>query len=180
MRLRDASTRARTASLRHLRYCPLQTRMSEHSTIWGSKIFLIWVFTQTGNCLIEWGWLNSHGEAWVPVYSAALCPSIMYFPGVCCFKLLCWIVSTDSASVRTCVFLFACMHVCSLSASCWFVWHGLFYPAVPIQERDNSAILQDIAKARQNIQQSLVGVSTAPPSNNEKDISLLEHSEFVL
>lgn len=38
MRLRDASTRAWTASLRHLRYCPLQTRMLEHGTIWGCKI----------------------------------------------------------------------------------------------------------------------------------------------
>lgn len=58
------------------------------------------------------------------------------------------------------VCLLACLR-CSLSASCWFVWHGLLYPAVFFQEREASAILQDIAKARQNIQQSLSGVSTA-------------------
>lgn len=67
-------------------------------------------------------------------------------------------VCTDSTSVRTCVFLF--MHAHSLPLAGLF--DGPFYPAVPFQERDASAILQDIAKARQNIQQSLVGVSTAP------------------
>ncbi|KAG1969050.1 elongation factor 1-delta [Pimephales promelas] len=54
------------------------------------------------------------------------------------------------------------------------------------QERDSSAILQDIAKARQNIQQSLAGVSTAPKMKELIIIStlginlILEHTEFVL
>ena len=43
-------------------------------------------------------------------------------------------------------------------------------PSSQLQEREASAILQDIAKARQNIQKSLAGVSTVPFIDRQKNL----------
>lgn len=129
-RLKDASMRAITASLRHLRYCPLQTRMSEHGTIWGSKISsfgfshkLVIVTMNEG----DWILMERHEFPFTQLLYVHL--SYVFFPGVCFFfKHLCWMVCTDSTSVRTCVLLF--MHAHSLPLAGLFDL-ALFTPLYP-------------------------------------------------
>ncbi|XP_031415095.1 eukaryotic translation elongation factor 1 delta a (guanine nucleotide exchange protein) isoform X3 [Clupea harengus] len=46
--------------------------------------------------------------------------------------------------------------------------NGITHPPQPLQEREASAILQDIAKARQNIQKSLAGTSASSTAGGDQ------------